>query len=67
MRCGYLPEVYGGLAYVSGRNAGDTVKFECFDGFKLIGEDTLTCGSNGQWSGTSPICDSEYFNFLYIF
>eukprot|EP00057_Strongylocentrotus_purpuratus_P019280 XP_011673754.1 PREDICTED: apolipoprotein R-like isoform X2 [Strongylocentrotus purpuratus] len=34
---------------------GDVLTFECFEGFTLIGESTLTC-NNGQYNDDAPVC-----------
>ncbi|XP_066283044.1 sushi, von Willebrand factor type A, EGF and pentraxin domain-containing protein 1-like [Branchiostoma lanceolatum] len=38
---------------------GDTVTFFCFSLFELVGDATLTCQSNQQWSGTKPYCKKK--------
>ncbi|KAG7246515.1 hypothetical protein CRUP_002614, partial [Coryphaenoides rupestris] len=35
---------------------GDVLRFECQFGFELIGERTITCQNNNQWSANIPIC-----------
>ncbi|XP_072340056.1 complement factor B-like [Scyliorhinus torazame] len=35
----------------------DTIEFECYQGFDLIGSQKRTCLRNGRWSGRSTICD----------
>jgi CUB/sushi domain-containing protein len=44
----------GSISASSGNLDGDTITFECNDGFTLVGERTLTCGSDGQWSSPMP-------------
>ena len=34
----------------------DTCSFTCNTGYELIGSDTRTCQSNGNWSGSVDIC-----------
>ena len=34
----------------------DTCSFTCNIGYWLIGSDTRTCQSNGNWSGIEPSC-----------
>ncbi|XP_069771714.1 uncharacterized protein [Narcine bancroftii] len=36
---------------------GDTVSFECLDGYKLLGSRSRTCLSNGQWNGSTTVCE----------
>ncbi|XP_025028234.1 complement C2 [Python bivittatus] len=36
---------------------GDILSFECSDGYQLLGSSQRYCQPNGQWNGTSPVCD----------
>ena len=38
----------------------DVVSFECIPGYDLIGDNTITCQSDGQWSADEPICQSMF-------
>ncbi|XP_029427966.1 CUB and sushi domain-containing protein 2 isoform X2 [Rhinatrema bivittatum] len=43
---------------------GDTLKFECQPAFDLVGQKTITCQKNNQWSARKPGCVfSCFFNF----
>ena len=35
---------------------GDTCSFTCNTGHELTGNDTRTCQSDGNWSGTNVMC-----------
>ncbi|XP_043534114.1 complement factor B-like [Chiloscyllium plagiosum] len=37
---------------------GETVFFECYDGYKLQGSISRTCMKNGRWNGTITSCNS---------
>ncbi|XP_069093304.1 complement factor B-like [Pleurodeles waltl] len=37
---------------------GDTLHFECFEGYKLLNSANRTCLTNGKWSGETAICDN---------
>lgn len=41
---------------------GGILRFECQFGFELIGERTISCQDNNQWSANIPICICEYEN-----
>ncbi|KAI8513809.1 hypothetical protein Bbelb_081330 [Branchiostoma belcheri] len=42
---------------VSGSNSyGDVVHFTCDQGYRLVGKSSLTCLSDGTWSGRSATC-----------
>ncbi|XP_071038508.1 P-selectin isoform X4 [Parasteatoda tepidariorum] len=38
---------------------GQSCNFYCFPGFRLIGQPTLVCGSDGRWSDGPPQCIGE--------
>ncbi|XP_019903180.2 CUB and sushi domain-containing protein 1 isoform X3 [Esox lucius] len=43
---------------------GDMLTFECQAAFELVGERTISCQQNNQWSGNKPSCVfSCFFNF----
>lgn len=44
-------------------NVHSTIDFHCEKGHKLVGESSLTCQTDGEWSGESPKCECKY---LYI-
>ena len=37
----------------------DTCNFTCDTGYVLTGSDTRTCQSDGSWSGSIAMCESE--------
>uniref|UniRef100_A0A3B3Z8G8 Uncharacterized protein n=1 Tax=Periophthalmus magnuspinnatus TaxID=409849 RepID=A0A3B3Z8G8_9GOBI len=39
---------------------GDVLTFFCQSAFELVGERTITCQHNNQWSGNKPSCVCEY-------
>lgn len=56
--CPEPPQITGGKTKISSRplRAGSTVSYTCEHGYVLIGEDILSCGLGGEWSGKTPIC-----------
>ncbi|XP_048413025.1 myeloperoxidase-like isoform X2 [Stegostoma tigrinum] len=50
--CGSVPVVRN--AHFSLCNLA--VKYSCKSGFKMVGEDTITCLSNGKWNSSPPRC-----------
>lgn len=36
---------------------GDSITYECDNGYKLVGNKQRTCQSNGQWSGNEAKCE----------
>jgi len=37
---------------------GETIVFECYDGYELKGSVSRTCMKNGRWNGTTTVCNS---------
>ncbi|XP_059810215.1 CUB and sushi domain-containing protein 2-like [Hypanus sabinus] len=35
---------------------GDTLRFECLPAFELVGQKSITCQKNNQWSSKKPSC-----------
>ncbi|XP_059827383.1 eosinophil peroxidase-like [Hypanus sabinus] len=50
--CGPIPLVCHAFFSV----CGSSVRYTCRSGLKLIGEDTITCLSNGLWNSAPPTC-----------
>lgn len=46
---------------------GDVLTFFCQSAFELVGERTITCQHNNQWSGNKPSCVCKYTYFLCLF
>lgn len=49
-------------------NAGQSITFECFPGYVLIGHPVLTCqhGINRKWNHPFPHCEGEHGLILHI-
>ncbi|KAG8570229.1 hypothetical protein GDO81_011162, partial [Engystomops pustulosus] len=45
-----------GIREGDGFSNGDVLRFECQFGFELIGQKSITCKENNQWSANIPIC-----------
>eukprot|EP00062_Callorhinchus_milii_P016178 gi/632967218/ref/XP_007899854.1/ PREDICTED: CUB and sushi domain-containing protein 3 [Callorhinchus milii] len=45
-----------GMRDTDGFLNGNILKFRCLSGFELIGEKSLLCQDNNQWSANIPIC-----------
>ena len=43
----------------------DTCSFTCNTSYELIGSDTRTCQSDGNWSGTEIMCTGN-FNYYSV-
>ena len=44
----------------SGNLEGDTVTYFCNKRYRLSGDASRTCQSNGEWSGIQPSCDGMF-------
>ncbi|XP_064386377.1 sushi, von Willebrand factor type A, EGF and pentraxin domain-containing protein 1-like isoform X2 [Halichondria panicea] len=55
-----LAPTNGGITYAGGstdnRPVGATATYSCITGYTLNGGTTRTCGSDGEWSGSTPTC-----------
>ena len=56
--CEYLYLANGNNCY--NNLEGQTCSFSCNPGYLLIGSSSLSCNSNGQWSGSQPRCDGKW-------
>lgn len=54
--CPEPPKGEGVTVTVSGKKAGSTATYSCEPGFILFGQQVLTCGLGGEWSGKAPTC-----------
>ena len=45
----------------NGTTYDSSITYECNLGYNMMGSDTITCQSSGQWSGPIPTCYSKYF------
>ncbi len=64
--CLPLPALNNGIvSYYNDSTLGlDTVAtYICNTGYNLNGETTRTCGSDGSWSGSAPVCQRKWNGF----
>uniref|UniRef100_A0A674I9G5 CUB and Sushi multiple domains 2 n=1 Tax=Terrapene triunguis TaxID=2587831 RepID=A0A674I9G5_9SAUR len=54
-----------GIREGDGFSNRDILRFECQFGFELIGEKSIVCQENNQWSANIPICICEYQMFFF--
>ncbi|TNN72286.1 CUB and sushi domain-containing protein 3 [Liparis tanakae] len=45
---------------------GGILRFDCQFGFELIGERTISCQDNNQWSANVPICVCKYSKQMWV-
>lgn len=61
--CGDPGVPANGLRFGDDITVGQNVTFLCQPGYVMAGGDnsvTITCTSNGTWSGTVPVCQGKY-------
>ncbi len=56
IECGSLSDIEDGRVIIASRTVGSTARYICNPGFELVGEETRTCQSDGDWSGVEPYC-----------
>ncbi len=58
--CSDLPLLtFGDIGYggsTNSRPVSTVATYTCNPGFTLDGGTTRTCGSDGQWNGSAPVC-----------
>uniref|UniRef100_A0A8C3MVU1 Uncharacterized protein n=1 Tax=Geospiza parvula TaxID=87175 RepID=A0A8C3MVU1_GEOPR len=68
------PRQVGGHGLLSA--PGQTVTFQCHDGYSLQGSASLSCQEDGSWQAPAPVCDrlmdsgyiyNGYILFIYIY
>ncbi|KAL4230059.1 Complement receptor type [Mactra antiquata] len=59
--CESLPDVsvVNGSVFLSTNGTHTSAAYSCPDGYKVNGEDTLTCNNTGQWNSTPSDCVCE--------
>ena len=43
------------------------VTYTCFTGYTLLGSKSITCQSDGQWSGSVPQCIGAFTRNYFLF
>ena len=54
--CGSLTSPVNGRIVISSTTFESTASYLCNSGYNLVGVNSRTCQSNGQWSGVAPTC-----------
>ena len=65
VECGIPASIPGGKSRYSGIYFEDETTYECHDGYKLEGPQSVKCDINGNW-GPTPKCTStcKFWNIL---
>ncbi len=67
--CLSLPALNNGIVSYNDSTLGlDTVAtYTCDTGYTLNGGTTRTCGSDGVWSGSAPVCQRKWNGFCAVY
>ena len=57
--CGNLSNPVDGEVSADGNTFGSQANYSCSEGYVLNGNSTRMCQSDGQWSGSEPLCDGQ--------
>ena len=58
--CGTLVDPDNGMVDITeGTILGNTALYTCFEGFRLVGQESRTCAMSGRWTGSEPICERK--------
>ena len=60
--CQTLRNPLNGKITISSTTTNSTAKYECNRGFRLLGDSTLVCQSNGHWKGVVAVCEGTKDN-----
>jgi len=64
IECVRLTSPLNGFVSLEGVRLGSEATYSCEEGFGLTGgSSTRVCESDGDWSGTAPICKSKYYMY----
>ena len=59
--CGPLTSPLAGLvSHTNGTTFGSMATYSCNNGYNLIGNVSRTCGAEGEWTGSEPMCESMF-------
>lgn len=65
--CGDLQPPTSGMVDLSnGTTFGSRAIYSCNDFFQLNDSSIRVCQENGQWSGTTPVCNCEYLLCVWL-
>lgn len=60
--CGHPGVPDNGAVQLSATTFDSVATFQCNQGYLLVGSTRRECQSNGQWSGTQPVCNGKAEN-----
>ena len=62
VNCGTLSNPANGqVSHTAGTTYGQTATYSCNTGYDLMGSSTRICQATGEWSGSTPTCQGNYF------
>ena len=67
VNCGDLNDPNNGQVSLNGTILGSIATYTCDPGFNLTGDMERTCQANGDWSGSEPVCQSQFISKYLTF
>ncbi len=67
--CSNLPSLTNGMisySFAGSDDVGTLAIYICDTGYTLNGGTTRTCGSDGVWSGSPPVCQRKFIEWIFI-
>ncbi len=58
--CPTLSDPHNGDIVITTTTVGSSVSYTCRRGYRLDGQTVRECQSNGQWTGSDPVCSCEF-------
>lgn len=65
--CGFLKPPRNGDVELTGTSIGSIASYDCFDGYRLDGDEIRTCVDGGVWTGVDPVCNRKLLYVRVIF
>ena len=64
--CPRLDDPLNGMVMWNSLTSEGVATYTCDPGFRLVGDPTHICGSDGTWSGVPPVCEREFITTTII-
>ena len=64
--CQDVQPISNGWVTYSGHLVGDTVTYQCYNGYSMHGTMARHCLASGRWTGRGPRCESEETSIHHI-
>ena len=65
--CGTPPKIDNGIVSSTGQDYGSKATYQCNQGYKMKGTDTMTCEASGKWFRKAPSCKQSKGKKCYTY